>query len=115
MHLLFSRIRNLNLNLPVDLQIKLFDHTILPILTYSCEVIGFENTDMFEKVHLEFLRKITNSRKSTPGFMLYAKLGRYPLHIYIKTRMIGYWNKLLLSTQSKNFISAVSSPPYNKE
>ena len=99
MHLLFSRIRNLNL--PVDLQIKLFDYTILPILTYSCEVIGFENTDMFEKVHLEFLRKITNSRKSTPGYMLYAELGRYPLHIYIKTRMIGYWNKLLLSKQSK--------------
>ena len=36
MNLLYIRIYNLDL--PVDLQIKLFEHTIIPILTYGCEV-----------------------------------------------------------------------------
>ena len=33
MHLLYKRIRNLNI--PLDLQIKLFDQTIVPILLYG--------------------------------------------------------------------------------
>ena len=39
MILLFVRIRNLDL--PFDLQLKLFDHTVLPILTYASEVWGY--------------------------------------------------------------------------
>ena len=31
-------IKTNNLDIPLDLQLKLFDHTILPILTYGCEV-----------------------------------------------------------------------------
>lgn len=33
--------------------------------------------------------------------MLYAELGRYPLIIAIKTRMINYWNQLIIGKQSK--------------
>ena len=99
MYLLFCRTNNLNL--PVDLQLKLFDHTVLPILTYSCEIWGFENIDMLEKVHTDFLRKITKSRKSTPLYMLYAELGRHPIEITIKTRMIGFWNRLLTGKITK--------------
>ena len=65
MHLLYKRIYNLGL--PLDLQLKLFDHTILPILTYACEISGFENLCIIiEQIHSNFLRKITKSRKSTP-------------------------------------------------
>ena len=99
MYLLFFRINNLNL--PIDLQLKLFDHTVLPILTYSCEIWGFENVTILEKVHIEFLRKITKCRKSTPLNMLYAELGRYPLEIVIKSRIIGFWNRLIHAKQSK--------------
>ena len=52
MHLLYCRINNLNLT--VYLQLKLFDHTILPILTYACEMFSFENLDMLENVHTDF-------------------------------------------------------------
>ena len=38
MHVLYKRIRNLNL--PIDLQIQLFDHTIVPIMLYGCEIGG---------------------------------------------------------------------------
>ena len=93
MHLLFCRINNLHL--PVDLQLQLFDNTIVPILTYACEIWGFECLDLIENVHTDFLRKITKSRKSTPLYMLYAELGRIPLEVTIKTRIIGFWNKLI--------------------
>jgi hypothetical protein len=41
-----------NLCIPVDLQLKLIDSIVLPILTYSCEVWGFENCAEIEQVHL---------------------------------------------------------------
>ena len=40
-HVLFKRIRNLNI--PIDLQLHLFDHVILPFALYGCEIWGFEN------------------------------------------------------------------------
>ena len=36
MIVLFTRINNLDI--PVDLQLKLFDHTVVPILTHACEI-----------------------------------------------------------------------------
>ncbi len=99
MHFLYTRIYNLDL--PIDLQIKLFDHTIVPILTYSCEVWGFESLNMLEKVHNDFLRKITRTRKSTPIYMLHGELGRHPLSIIVKSRLIGYWNRLLTGKTTK--------------
>ena len=50
---------------------------------------------MIEKIHTEFLRKITKSRTSTPLYSLYAELGRYPLELTIKTRTINFWNKII--------------------
>ena len=88
MHLLF--VRSNNLDLPIDLQIKLFDNMILPILTFGCEIFGYEKIDILEGVHLEFLRKLARLRKSTPKFMIYAEFGRYPLSIIIKQRMLNF-------------------------
>ena len=99
MFLLFTKSNNADL--PIDLILKLFDHTVLPILTYGSEIFGFENIDIIEKVHNTFLRKITNSRKSTPMYILYGELGRYPISVVIYGRMIAYWNKLLLSKDKK--------------
>ena len=99
MHLLYCR-KN-NLNLPVDFQLKLFDHTVLPILTYACESFSFENLNMLEKIHTDCLRKISKSKRSTPVYMLYAELGRYHFEIIIKTRTIGFWTRILLDKQSK--------------
>lgn len=99
MQLLF--IRSNNLDLPLYLQIKLFDNTILPILTYGSEVFGYENTEILEGVHLQFLRKIGKLRKSTPKYMLYAEFGRYPIKITIKQRMANFWARILNGKTSK--------------
>ena len=60
LHLLYKRINNLQI--PIDLQIQLFDHTILPILLYGCEVWGYQNTKMLDAVYNQFLRSITKLR-----------------------------------------------------
>ena len=44
--------------LPTDIIFQLFDHTVVPILLCGCEVWGYENCDINEKLHLEF-RRIT--------------------------------------------------------
>ena len=93
LQLLYKRINNLHI--PIDLQIHLFDHTILPILLYGCEIWGFQNTKMLENVHNQFLRSITKLRKSTPIYMLHAELGRVPIELQIKSRMIKYWISLV--------------------
>lgn len=41
-------------SLPINCQLDLFDKVINPILLYSCEVWGYENLDIIEKVHLKF-------------------------------------------------------------
>lgn len=60
MYGLLYKIRNADL--PIDLSLKLFDHTILPILTYWSEIFGFENLDILETVHNDFLRKLLRAK-----------------------------------------------------
>ena len=89
MPVFFKRIRNLDI--PIDLQLYLSDHVILPIALYGCEIWGFENSQIIENLHNYFLRQIINLRKSTPIYMLHAELGRHPIQNNIKSRMIGFW------------------------
>ena len=63
MNLLYKRIRNLNL--PIDLQIKLFDHTIAPILLYGCEIWGYPNHRKCTQVG--FLQKRNQIRGAAHG------------------------------------------------
>ena len=53
LHVLSKRIRNLHL--PLDIQLKLFDHTIVPILLYGSEIWGFENVESVETLCNAFL------------------------------------------------------------
>ena len=45
--------------LPIDIIFQLFEHTVVPILLYGCEVWGYENCDIVKKLHLEFCRMVT--------------------------------------------------------
>jgi hypothetical protein len=76
-------------------QLKLFDALVYPILTYSAEIWGFENKNIIEKNHLQFCRKILGVRTSTHNFMVYGELGRYPIELQIKIKMLCFWNKIV--------------------
>ena len=89
------------LKLPADIMLKLFDSCVVPILLYGCEVWGYENTDIIEKVHTKFCKFIFGVSKCSHNMPIYGELGRYPLSITIKQRMICYWTRILKSNQHK--------------
>ena len=95
MHVLYQRIRNLNI--PIDLQLYLFDHVILQVELYGCEIWDFENRKIIENLHNDFLRYIVNLRSSTPIHMLHAESERNP----IQSRMISSWQAVVNEKKSK--------------
>ena len=74
---------------------------ILPIALYGCEIWGFENSQIVENLHNDFLRHIVGSKKSTPIYVLHAVLGCHPIQINIKSRMIGFWLSIVNGKGSK--------------
>ena len=65
------------------------------------KVFGFENCTNLELIHTQFLRTIIQARKSTPLYMIYGELGRYPIKIAIKNKMINYWSRLTNGKHNK--------------
>ena len=50
-------------DIPVDLMLDLFDKSVTPILLYGCEVWGYENVDMIERIHLRFCKILLGLKK----------------------------------------------------
>jgi hypothetical protein len=57
LYAVYYKIRNLQL--PIDLQLKIFDSLVAPILSYGSEVWGVGKNDNIENVHLQFLKRIS--------------------------------------------------------
>ena len=93
---MFSLLRKSRaLNLPITMQIDLFNKMIKPVLLYRCEIWVVGNLELIGRVQLRFIKIILNLKKSTPSYMIYKELGIYPLEVDIKTRIISFWSKLL--------------------
>ena len=88
-------------NLSIKCLLSLFDKMVKPILLYGCEIWGFGKNDVLEKVHLKFCKMILNLKTSTPNYMIYGELGRYPVEIDIKIRIIFFWQKLFVENNPK--------------
>ena len=87
--------------LSIKCLLDLFDKMIKPILLYGCEVWGFSNNDILEKIHLKYCKILLNLKTSTPSYMVYGELGRYPIYIGIKIRTVYYWARLIVGKQTK--------------
>ena len=57
-------------NLPISCQFDLFDKVVLSVLIYGCEVWGYEDLLVVERIHLKFLKHIFQLKSSTPSFMV---------------------------------------------
>jgi hypothetical protein len=55
---------------------------------YGCEICGMGNNDILERVHLKFCKLLFNLKTSTPSYMIYGELERYPIEIDVKVRII---------------------------
>ena len=84
-----------NLDLPIDIQCKLFEAVVFPTLLYGCEVWGLQIIDMLELFFRKFLKKILGLRPSTPNCIVYGEVGKLPLQIKVDKQLITYWFRLL--------------------
>lgn len=81
-------------------KLKLFDSLVQPILMYGSEIWGFHKADDIEKVHVKFLKQILGVRRQTNNIAVYGELGRFPLFVLRKIRILKYWFKVLTSQGS---------------
>ena len=82
---MFSLIsKSRRLSLPIDIQLQLFDSTVLPIMLYGCEIWGNGNIDVLDKLYLKYLKMVLWVHGKTCNNMVYGELGRFPLDFYIK-------------------------------
>ena len=63
------------------------------ILSYSCEVWGFNKCKNIENIHLKFLKLLLGVKKSTSSMAVHGETGRYPLYINRYVRMVKYWGQ----------------------
>ena len=89
------------LELPIDINCELFDVLVLPILTYGCEIWGYNKLDHIETFHRKFLKNQLRVNKRTANCMVYGELGRFRLEIPIYKRMIGFWLRIVRAKDSK--------------
>jgi hypothetical protein len=90
-----------DLNLPVDIQLELFDTMVLPVVMYGCDVWSFEKNNILESFCLQFYKILLGLKKNTPNCILYGELCRYPIDIFIKCRMIAFWQRIVCNRQDK--------------
>ena len=89
------------LGLPIDIQLDLFNATVIPILTYGIEVWGYSHLDIIEKLYIKFFKYLLCVNKKTASVMIYGELGVYPSHIIAFSRIISYWARLINSPSEK--------------
>ena len=82
------------LSLPLDVILDLFDKTVLPVLTYCCEVWGTAVIEQTRVLQRRFYKMVFQLRKSTPTLMLFGETGKVPVDVHIKSRVLNYWFRL---------------------
>ena len=71
--------KSTKLNLSIDIQCKLFEQLVIPILLYGSEIWGYSNLEQIEIFYRKFLRRIVSLNKSTANCMIYAEVGKFSL------------------------------------
>ena len=90
-----------NLLLPPDIHIDLFEKMISPILLYGCEVWGYSNLEPLEVFYRSFIKRVLGIGKSTANCIIYGEVGKYPLAYRVFKRMISFWIKISEGKSSK--------------
>ena len=89
------------LDLPIDIQLELFDQLVIPILLYGCEVWAFGDIADIETFYLRFCKQVLRLKTNTATCMVYGEIGRSGISTVIDKRLVLYWYTLARSKNSK--------------
>ena len=88
--------------LSISCQIHLFKTIVLPILLYGCEIWGYEDLGILEKVQIDFCRhNILKLNKATQKNILLYDTGLLPIQILVTSRMVKNWVKIMTGKTTK--------------
>ena len=103
----------LHINLNVNEKIKLFDSLVSSVLNYASEVWGYDDCKDIEIVHNKFCRYLLGVKKSRNIAAMYGELGRMPLRVVRKLRMLKYWIRILENSNENSFVYKIYEMMYN--
>ena len=66
--------------LPIDIQYKLFESMVIPVIVHGCGICGFQHTRILEKLYMIFLKELT-LRPSTSSSMIYRVVANLPFKL----------------------------------
>ena len=100
---LFSlRSKSLQLSLPVDIELELFETLVLPILLYGSEIWGLEsNSQDVEMFQCRYYKRLLHVSKFTANCMTYGEVGKHSIKKLIESRMLNFWIRIIVSKTSK--------------
>ena len=105
MHQLLQLLREVDT--PINIAFNLFDSLVASILSYGCEVWGFMNAECIERVHKKNCKYIINVKQTTNNNALYSELGRYPLVIERRIRIVKYWFNVMRKSENNCIVNSV--------
>ncbi len=85
--------------LTIETRLELFERMIIPILTYGCEVWGYEGLEQLQVFQRKFIRKLLWLGNSTPNVMVLGEFGVTQIKYNIFRRMISFWDTLEKSSE----------------
>ena len=88
--------------LSLEVANKLFDSTVLPILTYGAEIWGiyekinfeFWDKNPIEKMHLRFCKAFLGVNRKASNVACRAEMGRYPIKLLMDIRIYKFYERL---------------------
>ena len=83
-----------NLLLPPDIHIDLFEKMVTPIFLYGSEIWGYANIEPIEVFYRKFIKRVLGVGKSAPNCFVYGEVGKYPIVHRIHARMLNFWIKI---------------------
>ena len=96
------------LNLPLDIQLELFEKCVNPVLLYGCEIWSSGTSLACEKLQLKYLKMLSRVKRNTPNCMVFGELGIFPVSLEVMCRKLCFWYKLSASMFSGSSKLSVS-------
>ena len=100
--------------LDIQTKLSLFDSLIVPIILYGSEVWGIYNYKIVDKIHLRFCRYLFGVSQQTTNYTVYGELGRFPLYILAKGRLVNFFLKMKQNPQSITYSAFLSQLTRNR-
>ncbi|MES9881010.1 MAG: reverse transcriptase domain-containing protein [Sedimenticola sp.] len=88
------------ISVDINTKLKLFDALVKPILLYGSEVLGISCESEIDKIHIKYCKSILGLKRQTPNAAVYGELGRLPISILCKERVLRFWLKLVHNTNT---------------